>query len=215
MAGDLRRFLVHPLAWMAYERFRQEAEQACDDAVLAAGVAAPDYAELLIDFASVAPVSPVVLGMQGQTDLAARLRAVLHSGRQRGGANAAAIVLACSLLLSTLPLAALTDETPKPAPKQEDAKLSDPGVTPPRPVKRDQPKYTPDAKEQKIEGSVRLLIRIDDEGKVAVKAVEKPLYPSLDASAIETVQTWEFQPARKSGKPVSVLAHVEINFRLL
>ncbi len=37
----------------------------------------------------------------------------------------------------------------------------------------------------------------------------------LDEKAIEAVMKWKFQPGRKDGKPVTVAAQVEVNFRLL
>ena len=37
----------------------------------------------------------------------------------------------------------------------------------------------------------------------------------LDEKAMEAVRKWRFKPGYKDGKPVSVLANVEVNFRLL
>ena len=37
----------------------------------------------------------------------------------------------------------------------------------------------------------------------------------LDEKAIEAVSQWEFRPGMKDGKPVTVAATVEVNFRLL
>ncbi len=37
----------------------------------------------------------------------------------------------------------------------------------------------------------------------------------MDEKAIEAVMKWRFQPGRKEGKPVTVAAQVEVNFRLL
>ncbi len=211
----------HPLAWMALGKFRNEAEQACDDAVLSKGVAAPDYAELLLRFAAAAPPSPVALGMQGHADFRTRVQAILNPGLRRGGATAPAILMAALALAVAVPVAAVADQQTKekkPAAAQKAkalASLSDPDVTRPRAVKRDEPKYTEDAKDAKVEGTVLLLVVIDEQGKVAVKEILRPLYPSLDASAVETVAGWEFEPARKAGKPVAVEARIEIHFKLL
>ncbi len=47
LAAELLRaaYWFNPFAWIACRRLRQESEQACDDAVLNAGVAGPAYAE--------------------------------------------------------------------------------------------------------------------------------------------------------------------------
>ena len=44
-------YWFNPLVWVACRRLRQESEHACDDAVLNAGVAAPDYASHLVEVA--------------------------------------------------------------------------------------------------------------------------------------------------------------------
>ena len=44
--------------------------------------------------------------------------------------------------------------------------------------------------------------------------VSRALGMGLDQKAIEAVRQWKFEPARKDGKPVSVMVNVEVNFRL-
>ena len=39
--------------------------------------------------------------------------------------------------------------------------------------------------------------------------------PGMDEKAIEAVRKWKFRPGQKDGRPVTVVATVEVNFRLL
>jgi len=45
--------------------------------------------------------------------------------------------------------------------------------------------------------------------------VMRSLGLGLDEKAIEAVEKWKFRPGYKDGKPVTVAATVEVNFRLL
>jgi TonB family protein len=88
-------------------------------------------------------------------------------------------------------------------------------VTPPVPTYRPEPPYTPQARHDKIEGTVVLWIVIDSRGNVTdVREVSKPLGNGLDEKAIEAVKTWKFKPATHNGVPVPVRVTVEITFRL-
>jgi len=44
--------------------------------------------------------------------------------------------------------------------------------------------------------------------------VVRGLGSGLDAKAIEAVERWRFDPAKKDGKPVNVQISVEVSFRL-
>src|SRR5262249_42226805 len=77
-------YWFHPLAWLALAKLRQERERACDDAVLAAGVAAHDYAAHLME------VVRTMAGRRGtwadapamaeSSNLEGRVRALLDRG---------------------------------------------------------------------------------------------------------------------------------------
>ncbi len=60
-----------------------------------------------------------------------------------------------------------------------------------------------------------LAIVVDETGKVTNVRVIRPLGMGLDEKAIEAVTKWRFRPGYKDGKPVPVMANVEVNFRLL
>ena len=87
------------------------------------------------------------------------------------------------------------------------------GVSQPQLTKRVQPKYTQEARRNKIEGTVTLTIIVAEDGTPTSVKVLKSLDPGLDQQAIEAVRQWRFQPGQKDGKPVAVMANVEVNFR--
>ena len=117
----------------------------------------------------------------------------------------------CQKNLVVQPPAPATGELPKAQSSEKAAAL---GVTPPEGVYEPEPAYTREAKRAGIEGTVRLLITVDEDGKASdVRVRDGPGY-GLDEEAAKTVKTWKFKPALKDGKPVSVQVIVEVNFRL-
>ena len=67
----------------------------------------------------------------------------------------------------------------------------------------------------KISGTVLLTLVVGSDGVARDIQVKRSLDPGLDANAIAAVQQWKFQPGTKDGEAVSVLATIEINYRLL
>ncbi len=93
-------------------------------------------------------------------------------------------------------------------------KTSEPGVTAPKVLHKVDPDYTKQAKDAKIEGTVVLNVEVHPDGRAHNMRVERSLDPGLDQQALESVEQWRFSPAKKDGKPVTVAATIEINFRL-
>jgi periplasmic protein TonB len=85
----------------------------------------------------------------------------------------------------------------------------------PVPIHTADPEYTEEARSAKIEGAVLIQLVIDENGIPTEPKVVRSLDKGLDEKAIEAVKKWRFKPALKDGKPVSVAASIEINFRLL
>ena len=89
------------------------------------------------------------------------------------------------------------------------------GVSAPVPIFQPEPEYSEEARKAKWQGTVMLSLVVDETGKAVGIKVTKSLGLGLDEKAIEAVQKWRFKPGTKDGKPVPVIASVEVNFRLL
>jgi TonB family protein len=70
------------------------------------------------------------------------------------------------------------------------------GVTPPIPIRRQKPEYTPRARAAEIQGTVVLDVVIMSDGTPDNIKVVQALDPDLDAKAIECARSWHFGPAR-------------------
>jgi protein TonB len=62
---------------------------------------------------------------------------------------------------------------------------------------------------------VTLYVEVDPSGKAVNIRVLHSLGLGLDEKAMEAVKQWKFKPGMKDGKPVTVAASIEVNFRLL
>ena len=82
----------------------------------------------------------------------------------------------------------------------------DPGVTLPVLRSKSQPRASG-------EGKVVLLAVIDPTGRPVGARIWHGLDARLNVEAIQTAGQWRFQPGTKDGKPVPVMAQLEISFR--
>ncbi|HEX2167421.1 MAG TPA: M56 family metallopeptidase [Longimicrobiales bacterium] len=109
-------YWFNPLMWYASRRLRVEREHACDDAVLAAGSRASDYAAELLDIArTLRPqrtTEVAAIAMAGASHLRVRVSSVLdvHRRRERPSAKLLVPVWLGALLLIT-PLSAVALDT--------------------------------------------------------------------------------------------------------
>jgi protein TonB len=89
------------------------------------------------------------------------------------------------------------------------------GVSAPTVLFKVEPEYSEEACKGKFQGTVILLLVVDELGNPRDLSVIRPLGLGLDQKALEAVKLWKFNPGKKDGKPVSVQTTIEINFRLL
>jgi TonB family protein len=77
-----------------------------------------------------------------------------------------------------------------------------------------QPRYTEEARKNKVEGIVLARALIGSDGLVKKVAIIRGLPDGLDEQAIEAVYQLKFKPAMKGGQPVPFLQTVQIEFNL-
>lgn len=88
------------------------------------------------------------------------------------------------------------------------------GIEAPKKLFGPKPRYTEEARQARIQGTVILQVVVDAEGNVTEAKVLKGLPLGLDDSAIEMVKTWKYEPAKRGGEPVAVYVNLLVNFSL-
>ena len=87
-------------------------------------------------------------------------------------------------------------------------------IDPPVVISKHEPKYSSEARKAGLQGSVLVGLVVGTDGIPQNVKVLRGLGLGLDEKAVEAVQGWKFQPARKAGEPIAVPAQVEVSFRL-
>jgi TonB family protein len=90
-----------------------------------------------------------------------------------------------------------------------------PGVTPPVILHKFEPEYSEEARKAKYQGTVRMRVEVDTDGRVRGMRVVRSLGLGLDECAADAVKQWRFKPGMESGRPASMPVDVDVNFRLL
>jgi TonB family protein len=89
------------------------------------------------------------------------------------------------------------------------------GISAPSVLYKVDPEYSDEARKAKYSGTVLISLIVDPQGRAQNIKVVRSLGLGLDEKAMEAVAKWKFKPGMKDGHPVSVLATIEVNFRLL
>ncbi len=97
--------------------------------------------------------------------------------------------------------------------KQQVVQRIGPGVKPPRLIFKVEPEYTPEARDANVQATVAFEIVVSEQGKATNITVLSPAGYGLDERAEAAIREWVFEPGQKGGKPVPILATVDVNFR--
>ncbi len=88
-------------------------------------------------------------------------------------------------------------------------------VTAPRVRSQVKPRYTIDALQRKVEGSVWLELVVTSEGRTGAIRVVQSIDPGgLDEEAFAAARLWQFEPGRLSGTAVDVVVTVVMDFAI-
>lgn len=93
-------------------------------------------------------------------------------------------------------------------------RVGDSHVSAPTLLHKVEPQYSAEAERAGIEGTVFLYGEVGPDGLAHNLRVVRSIGHGLDEEAIEAVAKWRFRPGEKDGKPVTVAANFEVNFRL-
>ncbi len=63
------------------------------------------------------------------------------------------------------------------------------------------------------EADIRVLVTIDESGRVESATLSKPAAGVPAEVALEDVRSWQFKPATRNGVPIAVEGFLEIPFR--
>jgi protein TonB len=112
---------------------------------------------------------------------------------------------------------------PKPEPKVQKpaapvnqavaALVAEKKVTPLVLKKASQPPYPPMARSMRVQGSVRLQLVVNEQGRVE-SARSLSGHALLAQAAVEAARNWVYDPATIGGVPTRVTTEVDVNFRL-
>ena len=101
------------------------------------------------------------------------------------------------------------------APVEEEAEVFVAFDTAPVPVHTVQPQYPELARQAQAAGTVKVLVTIDETGRVVDAVVQASnTIPALDAAAVAAAKQWLFKPAKQREKPVKVRIIIPFNFKL-
>ena len=223
-------FWFHPAVWWIGSQLVNERERACDEQVVQLGSDQRDYAEGIMKVCGFVLRAPeaFVAGVGG-SNLSSRIEQIfrqppsaLAAGVGRGVAIAAIAGIATAPLVAgalrgpSASGAALARGTAQPQEAEQKVYEKSDGIQMPTLEYEVKPRYTPEAMQAHIQGSIWLAVVVLETGNVGDVTITQSLDKQygLDDEAVKTVKQWRFKPGMKDGKPVAVQVEIEMTFTL-
>jgi TonB family protein len=88
------------------------------------------------------------------------------------------------------------------------------GVSSPRVIFKPEPDYSDEARKIRLQGVVVVSAVVAPDGRPTRLRIARSLGMGLDEKALEAVNRWRFEPARKDGQPVAVQISIEVDFHI-
>jgi len=138
-------------------------------------------------------------------------------GSIRPVATTFAILLALCIAVTSAPAQSKDSATTSNAAASDDQALAGyqrvtAGIAPPKATHSPDPQYPDVPADTEPRGVVVMLIGVNSHGHVGPVLVVRSSAPVFEKSAVATVKSWRFKPAKKDGKPVPVQITVEMSF---
>jgi TonB family protein len=215
-------FWFHPAVWWLVERIQESREQLVDRLVIARIPSKRAYMTALLAFADGDRRSATLAtAFLRRRHLRSRLRKLgKESVMSRRRLVWTAVVMVCVLAGSVAGTAiALPIGWPigkAAAHPQEVVDGKDPGVTLPKVISEVKPRYTPEAMQARIQGTLMMTAVVRTDGTPGDITITKSLDTAygLDKQAVDALSQWRFESGRKDGKPVPVRVTIEMRFWL-
>lgn len=205
----------HPAARLIASRLSLARETVVDEATILLTRDRRAYAEALLAFASPQPHLPGVIALIGRRQLSQRISLLAEEEVMTRRRMVLSLVVA--LLVAGGATSAAVTVFPMITPPIQ-ATVYDPGdvATLPVAVYEVKPGYTPEAMQQKIQGSIFMQVVVSETGDVSDVRVTQSLDAEfgLDDQAVKAAYQWKFKPAMKGDRPVAVRVVLEMTFRL-
>jgi TonB family protein len=136
---------------------------------------------------------------------------LLHLVYVRADKDEAAGAAALKTLFDTVKVEGPTTPSPE---ADRVAKIVSGGVLNGKVIKKPQPRYPPEAKSARAQGTVVVQIVVDEKGDV-VSAVAVSGHPLLQPAGVEAARKAKFEPTKLCGQPVKVSGVITYNFVLM
>ncbi|HMG87217.1 MAG TPA: M56 family metallopeptidase [Terracidiphilus sp.] len=215
----------HPCLWVTRQFMTETREMVCDE--MAAGISgSEEYAQSLLRLAALllqgrAVRVPHAIGIFDANTLERRLMKLTEKKRQMGALRATVWVVACvalGVVTAASAVALRVGVDPQASADKQDSKNGAPHSVLPEKMQANliskvAPKYPPEAKTARIQGTVVLDAVIGKTGHVEnLRVASGP--SELLQSSLDAVRQWRYKPFLLNGKPIEVKTTISVVYSL-